>query len=171
MANSRIHRRSVLKGIGALGVGGALAALDGPARAVQAAPAAASDPALEGVWLGPVTLAGSPPFQALFTFMKGGTMIETDQTVDSPTFKVSPALGVWADTGNRTARFRFVDFHFDGAGNPIGSGHAVGTLTLSVDGNSYTGTGTVTSKNLGGKVVRVLPLTMHGARVRLDGND
>jgi len=48
---------------------------------------------------------------------------------------------------------------------------AVGTLTLSVDGNSYTGTGTVTSKNLGGKVVRVFPLTIHGARVRLDGND
>jgi len=171
MADSRIHRRSVLKGIGALSVGSALAALDGPARAVQAAPALVSNHTIEGVWLGPVTLAGNPPFQALFTFMTGGTLIETDQTVDSPGFKVTPALGIWADAGNHTVRFRFVDFHFDGKGNPIGSRHGVGTLTLGTDGNSYMGTGTVTSKDLKGKVVAVFPLTTHGTRVRLDGND
>ncbi len=38
MADSRIHRRSVLKGIRALGVGGTLAALVGLARSVQVAP-------------------------------------------------------------------------------------------------------------------------------------
>jgi len=102
MADSLIHRRGMLKGIGALSVGGALAALDGPARAVQVAPTPASDHTIEGVWLGPVTFAGSPSFQALFTFIKGGA---------------------------------------------------------------------ITNKDLGGKVVVVLPFTTHGARVRLDGND
>lgn len=171
MADSRIHRRGMLKGIGALGVGGALAALDGPARAVQAAPTPASDHMIEGVWLGPVTFAGSPSFQALFTFIKGGAMIETDQLAEGSRLKITPAMGVWAAAGSHAVRFRFVDFHFDGKGTPIGSGHGVGMLTLGVDGDSYSGAGAVTNKDLSGKVVVVLPFTTHGARVRLDGND
>jgi EAL domain-containing protein (putative c-di-GMP-specific phosphodiesterase class I) len=56
MADSRIHRRDLLKGFGTLSFSGVVAGLSGLARSVQVAPTPASEHAIEGVELGSMQL-------------------------------------------------------------------------------------------------------------------
>ena len=126
-----VSRRTALAGLGACGVGLALAP---PGVAAQeATPGMASHP-LVGTWLdagganlarygadGSVTTA----WAANFADGSGNVLFQ------------SPGLGVWEAIDDRSARFTSVTVYSDAAGTFIGTSTLDGYLTVSEDGQTF----------------------------------
>lgn len=108
---------------------------------------------LAGAWHGKVTLssgmfAGLKGLEYSYVFNQGGTMTESSNYDGVP--PVPPAYGVWRKTAARTyeAKYRFYQTRAvktsdelvkQGGFMPDGYGVIVQTMTLSADGNSFTG--------------------------------
>jgi hypothetical protein len=125
----RVSRRTALAGLGAGGLGVALAAPGTRVAAQEASTDALAGHPLVGTWLAITPFGASPE-----TFAADGTVIEAgDQGV---TF-YGPGIGVWTSTGERSGAFTFVQAlgHADGAyaGTLTIDGH----LDVSEDGQSF----------------------------------
>lgn len=110
----------------------------------------APDP-LVGVWIADAVRRDcasgnviSPPFKGLQVYHHGGTLTDTNS---NPPGTRGPGFGFWGrDSDNRyTAKFRFARYLADG--NLDGYTVVTRSITLSVDGNSATGSSRVELRN------------------------
>jgi len=86
---------------------------------------------------------------------------------------VSPnvCLGVWERTGPFTSTPNHLALSWDGAGNAVGPATITETVTLGRDGDSFTGTFTITQYALDGRtVLPPTPIvgTLAGTRITPD---
>ena len=161
MERQRIDRRRMLRGIGAAGAVGAVAALQGslPARAAAVEAGGGDTWGLEGTWISTVLLGSpAPPFQSLSTYAAGGGVVTTAQT----SLRGAPGMpgsigshqGTWIRAGGLTYHRRVVAFTFNQAGVPTGTHTVDQTIQMAGDGQSYSAQGTVTFADVTGKVTR-----------------
>src|SRR4051812_42237185 len=131
----RVSRRTALAGLGAGGLGVALAAPGTRVAAQEASTDSLAGHPLVGTWLAITPFGASPEtFAADGSVVAGPPIIEAgDQGV---TF-FGPGIGVWTSTGERSGAFTFVQTlgHADGAyaGTLTIDGH----LDVSEDGQSF----------------------------------
>jgi hypothetical protein len=118
-----------------------------------ASPAQAQGDNLVGAWHGKVTFssgmfAGLKGLEYSYVFNQGGTMTESSNYDGVP--PVPPAYGVWRKTAARTyeAKYRFYQTRAvktsdelvkQGGFMPDGYGIITQTMTVSADGNAFTG--------------------------------
>lgn len=101
--------------------------------------AGVSAPELEGTWITTVTIPdGPPPFIALHTYSRGGTLLQSNQTDEVPGEKQSPGHGVWKKTGDHQYAFTLVIFQYDEGGNVTGALKVKEAIQLNNE-NEYTG--------------------------------
>jgi len=123
---------------------------------------------LVGSWLVNVTATSGPPpqrFQALYTFIPGNSIVETDETDFTTQSLASPAHGAWKSIGKGRFASRILNFFFDAKGNPAGTVEVRETEMLSTSGNIYTGSGEFTTFNLQGKKIDFGTFTTRATRI------
>lgn len=133
---------------------------------------AASNNSPEGSWIVNVTLTSAHPhvtFQALQTYDSGGGLVVTDQTDFNPNGLRSPGHGSWVSTGAGHFATTWLTFFFDAKGNPAGWAKIREVDELNADGNSFSGTGTVSAYNANGKLVFSGTSKLQGKRIRVEG--
>ena len=112
---------------------------------------------LEGSWnsqstrLNCQTGAVIGTFQAMLTFVRGGTMWDAGTQV-SPALR-SPSNGVWYHERGRHYESAFQFFRFNADGTPAGRQIVRQEIELSADGNSYAATATAQVLDLSGNVI------------------
>lgn len=107
---------------------------------VSAQTTEAVDP-IEGLWSSQVTVTNCQTgavmrsFAALNLFARGGTVVDTDS---QPPTGHGPGFGVWTNSGSAqyTSSFQFYRFNTDGS--LAGSQEIARTITLAVDGKTFT---------------------------------
>ena len=171
MANHRIDRGTILKGVGAAGAATALAALHGP---LPAHAAETNDWGLEGTWISTVALGSPAPFQSLSTYASGGGLVTTAQTqlrgAPGRPGSISSHHGTWARIGELTFQRRGVAFTFGPTGAPTGTHTVEQTILLASDGQSYSARGTVTIADVTGKALQSSSAgTEHATRLTANG--
>ena len=161
MIDQRVNRRRMLRrGMGAVGVVGALATLQGGmlARAADTPTTEGDLWGLEGTWISSVALGSAAPFQSLSTYAAGGGVITTAQTSQrgAPGMpgSVGSHHGTWARTGELTFQRHVVAFLFGPTGAPTGTHTVDQAILMAGDGQSYSARGTVTFADVTGKVLR-----------------
>jgi hypothetical protein len=111
--------------------------------------ALAQSPAPKGIvgtWNFMGTVETNPPIPYIFvmTFNSGGTTVEFDSTATgNPSTGETISLGTWKKTGPATYSFKEENYTYDPSGNLSTIAIATGNLTLDSDGDSLTGTGSV----------------------------
>ena len=133
---------------------------------------AASNTTPEGSWLLGVTLTSANPpvmFQALQTYDSGGGLVVTDQTDFNPQGLRSPGHGAWVSTGANHFATTWLTFFFDAKGNPAGMAKIQEVATLSANGNSFSGTATITAYNANGKPIFSGTSKEQGKRILVEG--
>jgi len=169
MSEASVSRRSVLRGAGIAGVAGL--AVAAPMAVLTPGVAQASKEsegadALVGTWRGTVTTQGQPNFEALTTFVPGGTVL-TSASIDlTPPNISSPSYGVWAGGEDSHYSVRFLFFTYDKNSNPAGTGEVKGALTL--DGDDLHGSFTLTIFDPTGAAVFTATGTIAATRVEID---
>ena len=153
-----ISRRSALAGLGAGGLGLALANAARPASAQDAAPVDYAGHPMAGMWLATVPNGVGPSL-----FAADGTCLQTTPLVSvAPDGSVqfeTPGLGTWEPDGERGAHFTVVRVISDAAGAFVGTGTVDGYPVANDDGQSFYDDGTrvrVTVRDAAGAVTVVL---------------
>jgi len=170
MSEASVSRRSVLKGAGIAGVAGL--AVAGPMAALAPGVAQASKgegesaDALVGTWRGTVTVQGQPNFEALTTFVPGGTLLASASIDLTPPNISGPSYGVWARGEDSHYSVKFLFFTYDAKSNPAGTGEVKAALTL--DGDDLSGSFTLTIFDLTGAVVFTTTGSIAATRVEID---
>ena len=169
MPEASVSRRSVLKGAGIAGVAGL--AVAAPLAALTPGAARASEDregtdTLVGTWRGTVTTPGQPTFEALTTFVPGGTLVASASIDLTPPNVSSPSYGVWARDEDGHFQYKFLFFTYDAKSNPAGTGEVKGPIT--VDGDDLHGSFTLTIFDLNGVVVFTTQGTVAATRVEID---
>jgi hypothetical protein len=136
---------------------------------------ASSEARLEGSWLATVTLGipdGPPPFEVLQSYAGGGVVVGSDPSTFPVYHKITAFHGTWTQTGRREFAFTAIEFQYDDVedGDPDGLYKIVvkETLTIEPEGDTYHGEGTVAMYGPDGKLLRVLPDTTHGVRIKAE---
>jgi hypothetical protein len=169
MSEASVSRRSLLRGAGIAGVAGLAVAAPMAALApgvAQASREREGADALVGTWRGTVTTQGQPSFEALTTFVPGGTLVASASIDLTPPNVSSPSYGVWARGEDSHYSVRFLFFTFDAKNNPAGTGEVKAALTL--DDDDLTGSFTLTIFDPTGAVVFTTPGTISATRVEID---
>jgi hypothetical protein len=151
-----LSRRTALAGLGAGGLGIALAATARPAAAQDAA-AMANHP-IVGAWL----VLSSPPGPMTIVFHPDGTCVfGVLTTVPGPNgvgFSTA-GLGMWEPTGERTMRFTATQFFTDATGAVTGSASSAVSQTVSEDGQTFVGpqaTAVITIRDAAHNVIQTI---------------
>jgi hypothetical protein len=150
-----VSRRTALTGLGAAGLGAALAASTRPASAQDATPTAMAGHPIVGTWVIDRNTATTTEVPVVVVFTDTGGFIDPGQGV----------AGVWEPTGPRSAAKTIIGFPEGGAG-----GYAVIRATWEVDegGDTMSGPAVVTIVTPDGTVVATNELTSHATRLRVD---
>jgi hypothetical protein len=130
-----VSRRAALAGLGAGGLGLALAAAP---RLVAAQDVDLASHPIVGAWL----VLSSPPGPMTIAFHPDGTCVFGILTTASSPNGVgfsSASVGMWEPTGARTMRFTGVNFLTDATGAVTGSVSSAVSQTVSDDGESFVG--------------------------------
>jgi hypothetical protein len=119
-------------------------------------------PQLEGTWV--VTLhVGGGTFTSLNSYARGGVLIETNNVELSPPVSTN-GQGVWEKVGDHQFAYTFMQFQFDGSGNPSGTVNVRGVITLSGK-DTYTGTEQIEFKDTAGNVTFATCDTVEATRM------
>jgi len=161
---SAVSRRTALAGLGAGGLGFALATTN---RQTAAAALSTADHPLMGVWLAMANPSGGdqdPQFPAPSIFAADGTVVlgfvSAQLNMQRDIQFGSPPLGVWEPYDAQTGHFTAVQALADKTGALIGSLTIDGHPKVSDDGTSFVDDGslvTLTIRDPAGKVVNVIP--------------
>ncbi len=133
--DASLSRRTALVGLGAGGLGVALAARGGIAAAQDATAEAMAAHPMVGAWM-----ASTPSGLAPGLFLPNGTVIvSVPATGNSPlgTTYVSTEVGTWEPVSERGIHFTAVQLHSDANGNYVGSVTIDGHPTVSADGQHF----------------------------------
>ncbi len=163
-----VSRRTALAGLGAGGLGVALAAAARPAVAQDAAIDMATH-LMVGTWLG-----GRAPNDLGVTHISpdGNMLLNYSPTVgvgpDGALVYNDPNMGSWVPVSERGIRFIFTWRSYDAAGAFIGYGSVEGYPVASEDGMSFWDDGTqvvVTNRDVNGVVTEILGPGLEGAGI------
>jgi hypothetical protein len=127
-------------------------------------------PNAEGVW---IFHANLPPQAG--TGSTGGisyagtTRFSTDGSISGSTLDqhTGASFGVWVKTGYRDSAFTFLSDTYDSSGNYLNTNRIRGTMTVSLDGLSSTGTTLLEILDKTGKVIFTTPATSTFTGMRL----
>jgi hypothetical protein len=159
-----VSRRSALAGLGAGGLGLALAARGGSAAARDATAEAMANHPIVGVWM--VTALGP----ALAVFSADGTNIQGVPTAQAGPQGVTftgAQVGTWEPISERGIHFTSVQLQTDVNGNYVGSVTIDGHPVVSEDGQTLVDDApetTITFRDAAGNVVNVVKPATGGAR-------
>lgn len=126
---------------------------------------------LSGEWLNVISAADNPPsflpFRA-FELYAAGIYIGSGQIDLQPGTLSSSAWGIWERTGPRRFRGTARYWTYDALANPSGFGAASTQITLSRDGNTYTGKGPLQFFDNNGKPVlpSPIPILLNATRIK-----
>ena len=150
-----VSRRTALAGLGAGGLGLALAATARHAAAQDATPAGTAGHPLVGTWVIDRDTTTTTEVPVVVVFTADGGFVDPGQGV----------AGVWEPTGPRSAAMTIIPFVDGGAG-----GYAVVRATWDVDegGDTMSGPASVTVVTPDGTVVATDELTSRATRLRVD---
>jgi hypothetical protein len=155
MADQRVDRRQILKGAGALGAVGALAAFPNP-MATRAGDGKGNDHGVLGSWIFNVTNTSGPgagaKITAFITFVGGGGLVETDLNAGRPNRPSGPGHGAWISTSEGGVAFKFIQQRFDAQGY-AGTLQITGLVTLEEGGNTLHGTDTAEVRDTSGTLL------------------
>lgn len=135
--------------------------------------AQSSDKGLVGSWWVTVTTtmpSGKEVDQSVDTFTSDGTLIGSEDTSVSEPSESGPPLhstasaGVWTSKGSNQYTVAFVQMQVDPQGHLAGTLDVTGHITLSADGNSFSGTSTGTIHLANGQSFSA-PSTVIGKRI------
>jgi hypothetical protein len=158
-----LSRRTALAGLGATGLGAALAAATHPAAAQDTAAKMANHP-IVGVWM--VTALGPN----LAVFSADGTNIQGVPTAQAGPQGVTftgAQVGVWEPISERGIHFTGVQLQTDVDGNYVGSVTIDGYPVVSEDGQTLVDDSpetTITMRDAAGNVVNIVKPATSGAR-------
>ncbi|MBA2521303.1 MAG: hypothetical protein H0V24_16725 [Chloroflexia bacterium] len=152
---STVSRRAALAGLGAGGVGLALATTARHASAQDATPTAMAGHPIVGTWIIDRDVAATTEVPVVVVFTADGGFIDPGQGV----------AGVWEATGPRSAAMTIIPFVERGAG-----GYSVVRATWEVEegGDSMSGPASVTVVTPDGMVVTEIQLSSRATRLRVD---
>ena len=85
---------------------------------------------LQGTWIAHMNIEALGPVTHLFSFVKGGIVVQTDSIELIPPPGTN-GQGVWAKTGDNEFAYTVIKFLFDEKGAPIGSAKIRGAITLN----------------------------------------
>src|SRR4051794_29140444 len=152
-----ISRRTAITGLGASGIGLAIAASTRPAAAQDAAAAMTGHP-IVGTWV--VTTSQGT---SIILLGADGSVVQgfpASQPGPQGAQFVGGGLGVWEPTGDRSAAFTAVTILTDATGALTGTTTFDGNLAVSTDGQTWiddwSAGSTVTVRDAGGNVVTVI---------------
>ena len=139
------------------------------AQAAAAQPASAKDgkgsASIVGLWDVTFYVDGQAVGESFDAWNLGGTEVLTDGT--NP-IEDNVCIGTWQQTGRRTYKLFHPSFFFDDSGNLLGTAILRDTVTLSRDGNSYTGAETVDAYDPAGNFLGHSTDTFTGTRLKVD---
>lgn len=152
--DSPVSRRAALTGLGAGGLGIALAATVGQAAA-QATPADMTTHPMVGAWMVDLVPNDATDSPTVLVFATGGTVIDP----------VRGTGGAWQSTGPRSAAWTIVGLADQASGTSI-----VVRATADVDesGGKYVASSSITLVAPDGTVVGSFPNVAHGVRVPIE---
>jgi predicted lipoprotein len=150
-----VSRRAALAGLGAGGLGLALAATARGVAAQDATPGATAGHPIVGTWVIDRDVTGTTEVPVVVVFTADGGFIDPGQGV----------AGVWEPTGPRSAAKTIIPFVDGGAG-----GYVVVRATWEVDagGDTMSGPASVTVVAPDGTVVATSELSSRATRLRVD---
>jgi hypothetical protein len=164
MPQTRLDRREILKGAGAITGATALVAV----QAITTVHAQEDEHhprnSVLGTWLERVIPNAFPGFDVLITFDAGGGLIASSSGDLTPGTLSGPVHGVWVRTGNRSFSWFGLAFAFDAQGQPQGIDHIRKNFTLDARGDTYTGSGSF-ERIFNGRVLFSGTETLKGTRV------
>jgi len=125
--------------------------------------------AITGLWH-VIFLAGGQTFdEGIDLWTSDGTEILNDIAPPQPANGSGTiCLGVFKIVGPRTYKLRHPGFMIDASGNPAGTVLLLEQVTLAPTGNSYTGSFTYTTYDLGGKITFQTSGEIKAQRVTVD---
>jgi hypothetical protein len=115
-----------------------------------------------GTWI--VKIPEAPFHDHMMTFHADGTMLQANPDAGDPYTSDSNGLGAWTADGKRI-KGKFVEFTADRTTRLVDSRGEI-TFDLTVDGNTFTGSGNATFFDAQGKAIRgPIAATYKGERV------
>jgi len=122
-------------------------------------------PSIVGLWKSTFTSGGQVVDQGFDLWNADGTEILND---DPPPASGNVCLGVWVKAGPSTYKLKHPSWTFDAAGTVNGTAVIRETITVSADGNSYSGTYTININDLSGNHLAHFAGTIAATRVTVD---
>jgi hypothetical protein len=162
-----IGRREVLKTVGAAGAASVLAVV-APHIASADEGEGGRDSRLAGTWFETDEGTGFK-FGVLMTFDTGGGLVATADidSIKNSNLLGSPTHGAWVSTGRRSYRWFGKAFSFnDVTGKLDGIYEIKETLTVSDDGDHFTGTGSFRLVGGSHPIPNFIPYTTKGERIK-----
>jgi hypothetical protein len=98
---------------------------------------------IEGVWNSQVTIRdcttgqGLKLFRGLGMFIRGGSLLQTNNTPNAPTTS-GPSFGKWEHAGGQNYKATFQFFRFNPDGSFAGTQKVTRAIRLSADANQFT---------------------------------
>jgi hypothetical protein len=160
-------RRQVIASAGAAG---ALGVLGSATALINALPAHAATEvqsnAIVGTWLSTVTVEGPnapAPYGAIFVMNSSGTVVNSNAR--ERLNMVGAQYGSWVANADGTVAFVTIGFRYDAKGNPAGTRESHLSIRVGPTGNTGTGSVTVYTKDLAGKVLATTKASFASTRV------
>jgi hypothetical protein len=153
--DSSVTRRTALAGLGAGGVGLALAATARHATAQEATPATMDGHPLVGTWIFDKDIANASDVPSIVDFTADGGLLDPSEGVS----------GAWQATGPRSAAWTLIDFLTEGP-----AGYVVVRSTAEVDagGNTLAGPNSLTVVGADGTVMASGPGSSTAVRLPIE---
>jgi hypothetical protein len=153
ITNRSVTRRATLAGLGAGGLGVALAVSTRPAAAQDAASTMASHP-IVGTWVSKFADMNPGTSYSYFVYHADGTFIELHPFAGT-------LVGAWQPTGERTANtiIKGQNIGLEWGGFVPGMVTAWISVTVDESGDAFTGDGVLELAQPDGTVVALVPLT------------
>ena len=129
-------------------------------------PAPGGPSSMVGLWNVTDYVGGEPVYAYFDTWNSDGNEFFIDNTNPADD---NVCQGVWVQTSVNSYKLKHISFTFDGAGNQNGTAVFHDVVTLSADGNSFTGTENVYVYDLNGNLIgEYLGDQLQATRIKVD---
>jgi len=118
-----------------------------------------------GLWQVTFSVEGQVVDQSFDAWNLGGTEILTD---DTNPIEDNVCIGTWVQTGRRTYKLKHPSYYFDDSGNLLGTAILRDAVTLSRDGQSYSGTELVDIYDTAGNFLGEISSDLAATRISVD---
>ena len=166
MNGDLINRRKALKGAGLLGAGAIAALIPTTALASQGHDEQGD---ATGGWDVTITALGRPTAKGLVVLTDGGGALRSHQNDLKPASLASPSYGSWANLHEkRQIGITFRNFRYSASGDLMGTSKFRVRVTLSKDGNQFSGTANTQLIDLAGNITATIISNVDAKRIAVE---